>query len=33
MISVIDDDGNGDIDLQEFYSHYREINEILMQNR
>lgn len=33
LISVIDDDGNGDIDLDEFYTHYREINEILMTNR
>ena len=27
LISIIDDDGNGSIDLKEFYTHYREINQ------
>ena len=26
LMSIIDDDGNGSIDLKEFYTHYREIN-------
>lgn len=33
LLSIIDDDGNGNIDLKEFYHHYREINEIQVQNR
>ena len=27
LMSIIDDDGNGSIDLKEFYTHYREINQ------
>jgi hypothetical protein len=32
-MTLIDDDGNGEIDFEEFVTNYRIINEELMKNR